>query len=134
MSTEVRNLEQNEGALKQLPETGRTRRTFIPRADIWESKEEICLLADMPGVDESKVEITIEKNILTITGTVEPEVPQGYKLAYSEYGVGDYKRVFTLSNEIDKDGIEASVKNGVLKLKLPKSKEVLPKKITIKSE
>jgi HSP20 family molecular chaperone IbpA len=127
-------MENKESGLQQLADSVRTRRTFIPRADIWESADAICLLADMPGVDESKVDITLEKNILTIIGSVEPEVPQGYKLAYSEYGIGDYKRVFTLSNEIDKEGIEASVKNGVLKLRLPKSKEVLPKKIAIKAE
>jgi HSP20 family molecular chaperone IbpA len=71
---------------------------------------------------------------LTIYGHVEqPEFP-GYSLTYSEYGIGSYKRVFALSNEIDGDGIQASVKNGVLKLILPKSERAMPRKIAVQAE
>ena len=58
----------------------------------------------------------------------------GYSLAYTEYDTGDYQRAFTVSEEMDKDRIEASVKNGVLKIVLHKAKEVKAKKITIKAE
>ena len=77
---------------------------------------------------------TLEHNILTVHGHIEqPEFP-GYNLTYAEYGIGSYKRVFALSNEIDREGIQASVKNGVLKLVLPKSKRALPRKIAVQSE
>ncbi len=130
---DVKELERVD-ATSSLPENTRQTKIFVPRADILESKEKIVVKADMPGVSQDTVEITLEKNVLTINGWVEPEEMNGFKLGYSEYGVGDYRRVFTLSNEIDRDGIEATVRNGVLKLTLPKSKQTQPRKITVKSE
>lgn len=106
---------------------------YVPRADIYESGDQLVVLADMPGVRQESIDITIEQNILTIYGKVEEPQLEGYNLVYSEYGVGDYRRVFTLSNEIDKDGIQATIKNGVLRLLLPKSKASLPRKISVTS-
>lgn len=134
MTTNVSEYKKEEVDLQPMPEHTRNRRLFVPRADIFESKDAITVLADMPGVDQSNVDIILDRNILTITGTVNPETPSGYSLAYSEYAVGDFRRVFTLSNEIDREGIEASVRNGVLRLTLPKSKAALPKKITVRAE
>jgi HSP20 family protein len=115
-------------------EQTRPHRLYTPITDIYESKEQLVLLADMPGVKQDGVDITLEQNILTIYGHVEqPDFP-GCTLTYTEYGVGSYKRVFALSNEIDRDGIQASVKNGVLKLVLPKSKRALPRKIAVQAE
>ena len=133
MSTEVREMEKKEAVLQQ-PENTRNHKVFIPRADIFENQESIVVLADMPGVDDKSVDITLDRNILTINGFVVPEAPAGYTLAYSEYAIGDYRRVFTLSNEIDRERIQARVKNGVLRLTLPKSKAVQPKKIVVKAE
>ncbi|HET6490667.1 MAG TPA: Hsp20/alpha crystallin family protein [Syntrophales bacterium] len=116
-------------------ETERTKsmKVFIPRVDICETKDAIVLLADMPGVDEKSIDITLEKNVLTLTGRVEPETHEGYVAAYTEYEAGDYERAFTLSDEINRDGIEASVKNGVLRLTLPKAEPVKLRKINVKS-
>ncbi|HEY9757613.1 MAG TPA: Hsp20/alpha crystallin family protein [Oculatellaceae cyanobacterium] len=115
-------------------EQTRPNKLYTPITDIYESKEQLVLLADMPGVKQDAVDITLEQNILTIYGHAEqPQFP-GYSLSYAEYGVGSYKRVFALSNEIDREGIQASVKNGVLKLVLPKSKRALPRKITVQAE
>ncbi|HPD56761.1 MAG TPA: Hsp20/alpha crystallin family protein [Smithellaceae bacterium] len=108
-------------------------KTFIPRVDIYETKEAIFLIADMPGVDEKTVDIELEKNILTITGRVEDGIGKDYSLIFSEYEVGDYERSFTLSDEIDRDKINATVKQGVLRLELPKAEKVKPKKIAIKA-
>jgi HSP20 family protein len=110
------------------------RKIFLPRADIYETPEAIVVLADMPGVDEKNIDITLEKNVLTITGKVEQFKPEGYELAYAEYDIGDYQRSFTLSNEIDQNEIEAVMKNGVLKLTLPKAAPARARKITVKSE
>ena len=85
----------------------------------------------MPGVDEKSVDITLEKELLTIYGRVEPEVPEKHSLAIAEYGVGDYRRTFTISSEIDRDHIEASVKDGVLKLVLPKAESAKTRKIPV---
>jgi len=87
----------------------------------------------MPGVDEKTVDIELEKNVLTITGRVENGQVKDAALMYSEYEIGDYERVFTLSDQIDRDKIVATVKNGVLRLELPKAEEVKPKKIAIKA-
>jgi len=104
---------------------------YAPKADVFESQENITIQADIPGADENTIDIELEKNILTINAVIPETKYQGYSLKYSEYATGNYRRSFTLSNEINRDGIEAVVKNGVLKLTLPKSKESLPRKITV---
>lgn len=110
------------------------RRVLVPRADIFENDKEIVVLADLPGVDESSVDITVVKNILTITGSSQLEIPSGLRMSYCEFKLGDYQRRFTLPNEINRDSIQASMKNGVLRLTLPKSAESQIRKITVKSE
>ena len=106
-------------------------KTFVPRVDIYETKEALFLIADMPGVDEKTVDVELEKNILTISGRVENGKVKDYSLVFSEYEVGDYERSFTVSDEIDREKIKAMVKQGVLRLELPKAEKVKPKKIAI---
>lgn len=106
-------------------------KTFVPRVDIYETKDSLCLIADMPGVDEKTVDVELEKNILKISGRVENGKIKDHALVFSEYEVGDYERTFTLSDEIDRDKIKAMVKQGVLRLELPKAEKVKPKKIAI---
>lgn len=125
MSTKNANIQVQEADKLEIPDSDaertRARVAFVPRADIYETEGEIVVVADIPGVDENSVDITLEKNVLTIDGYVEPQAPEGYSLAYAEYRVGDYQRRFTISNEIDREGIEAAVKDGVLHLRLPKA-------------
>jgi HSP20 family molecular chaperone IbpA len=102
--------------------------------DIIERKDDIVVIADMAGVDEKSVDITLEKNILTIYGRVDPYTPENHRLFLSEYGIGDYQRVFTLSDEIDRDKIQATVKNGVLRLVMPKAELAKTRKIPIRAE
>jgi len=106
-------------------------KTFVPRVDIYETREALILIADMPGVDDKTVDVELEKNILTISGRVEDGKLMDHTLVFSEYEVGDYERAFTLSDEIDREKIKATVKQGVLRLELPKAEKVKPKKITI---
>ena len=119
---------------QEIAETGaertRSRLAFIPHADIYETNEAIILVTDMPGVDEKSLDIMLENDVLTINGYVETVHPEGYGLAYAEYRVGDYQRSFTLSNKIDRNKIEATVKDGVLRLHLPKA-EPSTRKITV---
>ncbi len=131
MSTTTQEVIKKEAAGQEGVERTRPRKVYAPAVDILEKKEEIVVTADMPGVDERSVDITLEKNVLTINGRVEPEVPQGYRLALSEYGIGDYQRAFTISEEIDRDRIEASVRNGVLRLVLPKAAAAKTRKIAV---
>jgi len=106
-------------------------KTFVPRVDIYEAKDSLYLIADMPGADEKTVDVELEKNILKIYGRVENGKIKDHALVFSEYEVGDYERTFTLSDEIDRDKIKATVKQGVLKLELPKAEKIKPKKIAI---
>ncbi len=86
-------------------ERTRSRKVYVPKVDIYETVDATVLIADMPGVDENSVDITLEKNILTITGAVKPDVYGGRSMAYAEYDVGDYERAFTISDEIDREKI-----------------------------
>ncbi|HEX8230146.1 MAG TPA: Hsp20/alpha crystallin family protein [Chloroflexia bacterium] len=113
-------------------ERTRSGRIYTPAVDIYETNEAIVLVADMPGVDESSVDVTLEKSVLTIHGRVQPWQFEGHSLRYAEYGIGDYQRSFTISNQIDWEHIEGSVSNGVLRLTLPKTGPAQAKKIAIK--
>lgn len=114
-------------------ERTRNRKVYIPKADIIETVDSMILYADMPGVDEKSVEVTLEKNVLTITGTVEAQDFPGRSICYAEYDVGDYERAFTISDEVDRERIEASVKNGVLKLTLRKAPQAEVRKISVRT-
>ena len=124
--------EQEEAPVDEMERT-RSRRSFVPRADIYETDKEIIVLADVPGANEKTVDVTLEKNVLSITAYVEPAIPSGFDVAYAEYEEGDYQRSFRLSDEIDRDKIEATVSDGVLRLRLPKLQEARTKKIAIKA-
>ena len=133
-----KELQIQEAQKQEVTEVDGTERTraeqvFVPLADIYETQDNIFVVADMPGVDEKSVDITLEKNVLTINGFVDVQHPDNYDLAYAEYETGHFERRFTLSNEINRDKIEATVKNGVLRLQLPKAKEAKVKKIKVKA-
>jgi HSP20 family protein len=133
--TEERAIQIEETEKREVAETGaertRDRLAFVPRADVYETEEAIVVVADMPGVDENSIDVTLENDVLTIDGYVEPDYPEDYNLAFAEYQVGDYVRAFTLADTIDRDGIEATVKDGVLRLHLPKITEARTRKIAI---
>ena len=123
-----------EALASEKAERTRQRKAYLPDVDIIERKDDIVMLADMPGVDETTVSVTLEKNILSINGKVDVNPPKEHKLAVHEYGVGDYERTFTLSSEIDRDRIQASVKNGLLRLVLPKAAAARPRTIQVIAE
>lgn len=100
-------------------ESTRPGRTYVPRADIYEKEDGILVLADLPGVDENSLDIVLEKGVLTIDGQATQPWPEGYNLVHYEYDVGNYHRAFKLSNEVDQEKIEATIKNGVLSLYMP---------------
>jgi len=121
MTEETKTMEvEKQEVITDNGERTRERRAFVPRTDIYETNDAIFVVADMPGVSEQSVDITLEKNILSIQGLVEPMYPDGYSVAYAEYEDGDFQRRFTLNNQVDQDKIEATLREGVLRLKLPK--------------
>jgi HSP20 family protein len=106
---------------------------FTPSVDIFETEQELTLLADMPGVNSEGVNIDLRENTLTLSGDVK--MPEGEKEIelIREYRTGRYLREFTLSENIDQSKIEAEIKDGVLQLKLPKAEAAKPRKISVKT-
>jgi HSP20 family molecular chaperone IbpA len=134
MTDQVKTIETQaeEEIAEQKTERLRERRVYMPRTDIFEAKDELVLVMDVPGADDQSVEVSLEKSVLTINAYPVYASHEGHTLAYAEYGEGDYQRSFALSDEIDRTRIEAKVKNGVLYLHLPKLGEVKPHKISVK--
>lgn len=130
---EVQDAEKQEVEVLDGVERTRSGKVFIPRAEIYETHDALAIVTDMPGVDEDSVDITLEKNVLTLRGFVDMAAPDNYSLVYAEYEAGDYERSFTLSDEIDRDNIEASLKNGVLTVWLPKAGPAKTRKISVKA-
>jgi HSP20 family molecular chaperone IbpA len=114
-------------------ERTRNRRTMTPPTDIWETPEAIYLAADMPGVAQKNVNITLEQDLLTIDGTSEESAPQGYSLVYGEYQPTDFRRQFTISTQINREKIQAVVKDGVLTVILPKAEPARAHKIEVRA-
>jgi len=109
-------------------------KTYAPAVDILETANNILVIADMPGVDERSVDVTLEKNLLTIHGMIDSTTHDDLEPGFSEYGVGDYQRAFSITDEIDRNNIRATVKDGVLKLVLPKSDRIKTRKIEVTGE
>jgi len=113
-------------------EQNRATATFTPAVDIFERADMTVIVADMPGVVPDDVDVTLDRQVLTLRGAVKPYAPKGYSRLAAEYRVGDYVRVFTLGDEIDRDGINATFKNGVLQLELPRAPQATTQKVTVK--
>ncbi len=105
-----------------------------PPVDIYELEDGVVLFADMPGVPKDKIDVQVDKNVLTIRGEIGQVVPKDITPLYVEFNGKAYERAFTLGPDVDVSKIEASMNAGVLKIFLPKSEEVKPKKIEVKVE
>jgi HSP20 family molecular chaperone IbpA len=129
----VMEVEKQEIVTEEDTERTRDCQCFVPRADIYEIDDRIVVVVDVPGAGEDSIDITLEKNVLTINAYVEPAEVEGFALSFAEYEVGDFQRSFRLSGEIDRENIEAAVKDGVLRLYLPKAEEAQARKISVKA-
>jgi len=133
MAQEVKIVEQQAPATREGGQRNPPRPVFLPPADIYETKDSIVLLAEMPGVSTEGVDISLERRVLTIRGHSAANEHAGYQRVYNEYAGGDYERVFTLSENINRDRIEATLKDGVLQLVLPKAEAAKARKIELKA-
>jgi HSP20 family protein len=105
---------------------------FSPRFDIWETKDELVLTGDLPGVSADDLEVQFEDHQLLIRGKVADR-QEGVEYLYREYGTGDFYRSFTVGESIATDKIWAELKNGVVTVHLPKSEDVKPRRIEVKT-
>jgi len=131
-------------AEKQLPQTApssgvlvpvrpASRITFTPRTDVLENETEFLLFSDLPGVRPEDVEVRFEKGELSLHGKCAPR-SFGNRRQRGEYEVGDFYRVFSLSEHIDVEKISAELANGVLTVRLPKVEAVKPKRIAVQGK
>lgn len=107
--------------------------TYAPGVNIFESSSETLLTVDLPGVDGKGVEISFEKDQLSIKGEPALTIPEGYRILHKEFNLGQYIRKFTINKPIDVDKVTAVIKNGRVKLHLPFTTPNL-KKIEVKTE
>ena len=106
---------------------------FTPAVDIFENDTEIVLLADMPGVKAQDLNIDLRDDTLTLDGGVEALEASGEESVLMEYEVGKYFRKFSLSEVIDQEKIDAQLKDGVLRLTLPKVEKATPRTIAVQA-
>jgi HSP20 family molecular chaperone IbpA len=131
--TESKALQAKEKAELTTPaEQTRPGLVFTPSVDIFETEKEITLLADMPGVKAGELNIDLRDNVLSLDGDVEPPEGDDEVDVLREYRTGKYYRQFTLSQMIDQSKIDAEMKDGVLRLRLPKVEAATPRKISVK--
>ena len=107
--------------------------TLTPPADIVQQDSSYYIIMDMPGVNKDDLNISIDKQVLTVEAETELSISQGEKFLENEFSEAVYSRKFTLSDAVDKNNIKANLKNGLLKLHLPKAEEEQPKKIEIQA-
>ncbi len=123
----------NEQAIQKESPAPVNEPVYVPRVDIHEDAEHFAVVADMPGVDATSVEATVQNRVLTIEGWSCPDKPQGFEALGQEFGCGRYRRDFTLPDAVDSERIQARVKNGVLTVTIPKKDEVKARKIQVTS-
>jgi HSP20 family protein len=104
---------------------------LMPPVDVIEDSTGITLRADMPGVPKDKLKLQVEGDTLTIEGEVSFAMPQGMEASYAEVSVPRFRRVFTLSKELETGKVSAELKNGVLSLRIPKAEHAQPRRIDI---
>ncbi len=105
--------------------------SLLPAVDIYEDAEGITLLADLPGVSRDRLNIEVDKDMLSIDGEVIIDMPDDMEALYADVRATHFRRSFTLSRELETDKINAQMKDGVLTLKIPKRAELKPRKIEV---
>ena len=106
-------------------------RTFMPAADIYEDRDSLKVILEMPGVEKGNVNIRVEEGALVVEGRLDLTKYRGLQPLYTEYNIGNYARSFRLSSAIDQDKIGAELKDGVLSLTLPKAEKAKARTIQV---
>jgi len=123
---------QEKQVAHQESETTKPGNFFIPAVDIFETEEQVTVVAEMPGVNNTGVDVSLEDDVLTIRGTRKDDNNSG-RMILQEYESGSYLRKFTVSESIDQEKIQASMTEGLLKVILPKAAPTQPRKIEVQA-
>lgn len=105
---------------------------LTPPVDVFEDSTGITLYADLPGVSKDRLHLQVEAVTLTIDAELDLAVPGTLQISHTEVGLGRFRRVFTLSKELDASQVSAELANGVLKMRIPKAQHAQPKRIEVK--
>lgn len=108
-----------------------TQASLMPPVDVIEDSAGITLRADLPGVSKETLRLQIEADTLTIEGELDLAVPAGMDATHVEVSLPRYRRVFTLSKELDAEKVSAELRNGVLTLRIPKAAHAQPRRIAV---
>jgi HSP20 family molecular chaperone IbpA len=103
-----------------------------PRADVWEAEDSFVLTIEMPGVGDADADLTLERNVLTVRGVAKSQVTEGLKPALGDCRPRQFERSFRLSDAIDGQQLEASAKDGILTIRMPKAQHAVARKIAVR--
>jgi HSP20 family protein len=106
--------------------------TLMPPVDVMEDATGITLYADLPGVGRDQLNLHVEGDTLTIEGELKLNLPAGMEASHAEVDLARYRRVFTLSKELDSAKVSAELAHGVLRLRIPKAEHAQPKRIEVR--
>ena len=129
MSTDI-NVQQGQDRVAERTRGGQW---YRPQVDILETRDELMLMAEMPGVKCENIDINFEDGVLTVQGRAEPRYPTDANFLLMEYGVGDFYRTFRVSEQVNPAGIHAEYAHGVLTVHLPKAEAAKPRKIVVQA-
>lgn len=122
----------NATTTNERESTARDQAALLPPVDVIEDPTGITLIADLPGVPREALNLRVEADTLTIEGTLSLPLPEGMQPSHVEVQLPRYRRVFTLSRELNPDRIEAELRHGVLRLRIPKADHAQPRKVQIR--
>lgn len=122
---------QQKRELEKKEETTVPARVFVPQADIYETRDALKVVLEMPGVNKNNVNVRVEDGVLTVEGRLDFSNYRDLRPLYTEYNIGHYSRSFRLSTKIDQGKIGAEMKDGVLSLVLPKAEEAKSRSIQV---
>jgi len=106
-------------------------RAFVPSADIYESENALTVVLEMPGVSKEDIDVGIEDGVLTVEAGIDFSKYDDLQPVYSEYNVGPFRRTFRISSQIDQNGINAKLQDGIITLELPKAEAAKPRRIQV---
>lgn len=116
-------------------QSGTSLGAYVPAMDLLEQDDQLIVKAELPGMTAEDIDISVQGNVLTLRGEKKEERnEEGKRFHYVERRSGMFHRTLSLPTEVDAENINASYRDGVLTIKLPKSEAAKPRRIAVKTE
>jgi HSP20 family molecular chaperone IbpA len=132
MSKDTAVSRESQSQPQSQSQSQRNESALIPPVDVVEDSSGITLYADLPGVSKDKLNLNVEAGTLTIEGELGLSTPEGMEATYAEVGLARFRRVFSLSKDLDIAKVSAELAQGVLRLRIPKAEHAQPRKIEVR--